>query len=115
MRRHPAAGARSSRHSARRQRSCRSSFTITGAGRRRLSTGRRGERSPSRRASSDRGLVRRYDLDPAVQAVTEARRGLREIQRCAGTQFDPELVGAFAEAWAAGWLGMLVWQEAQAS
>jgi putative nucleotidyltransferase with HDIG domain len=38
-----------------------------------------------------------------------------ELQRCAGTQFDPELVEAFAEAWAEAGLGMLVWQEAQAS
>ena len=38
-----------------------------------------------------------------------------ELQRCAGTQFDPELVEAFAEAWAESGLGVLVWQHAAAS
>jgi putative nucleotidyltransferase with HDIG domain len=38
-----------------------------------------------------------------------------ELQRCAGTQFDPELVKAFAEAWAESGLGVLVWQHAAAS
>jgi putative nucleotidyltransferase with HDIG domain len=40
---------------------------------------------------------------------------MQELERCAGTQFDPELVEAFAEAWAEGELGALVWQEAEAS
>lgn len=40
---------------------------------------------------------------------------LEELARCAGTQFDPELVGAFAEAWPEAGLGVLVWQEAEAS
>jgi putative nucleotidyltransferase with HDIG domain len=40
---------------------------------------------------------------------------LSELERCAGTQFDPELVDAFADAWNDGELGMLVWQEAAAS
>jgi putative nucleotidyltransferase with HDIG domain len=40
---------------------------------------------------------------------------MAELERCAGTQFDPELVEAFAQAWAEAGLGMLVWQEAQAS
>jgi response regulator RpfG family c-di-GMP phosphodiesterase len=34
-----------------------------------------------------------------------------ELERCAGTQFDPELVDAFAEAWAEAGLGALVWQQ----
>jgi hypothetical protein len=38
-----------------------------------------------------------------------------ELERCAGTQFDPELVDAFAEAWAEGELDALVWQHAAAS
>jgi HD-GYP domain-containing protein (c-di-GMP phosphodiesterase class II) len=29
-------------------------------------------------------------------------RALREIERCAGTQFDPELAHAFLEAWHSG-------------
>jgi putative nucleotidyltransferase with HDIG domain len=40
---------------------------------------------------------------------------LAELDRCAGSQFDPELVRAFAAAWAEGELDALVWQEAQAS
>ena len=39
---------------------------------------------------------------------------LEELERCAGTQFDPELVTAFATAWADAGLGVLVWQEAAA-
>ena len=38
-----------------------------------------------------------------------------ELERCAGTQFDPELVDAFAGAWAEGEIDDLVWQEAEAS
>jgi HD-GYP domain-containing protein (c-di-GMP phosphodiesterase class II) len=40
---------------------------------------------------------------------------LDELARCAGTQFDPDLVGAFATAWPDAGLGVLVWQEAEAS
>ena len=39
---------------------------------------------------------------------------LEELERCAGTQFDPELVEAFAAAWAEAGLGVLVWQHAAA-
>jgi len=42
-------------------------------------------------------------------------KALEELERCAGTQFDPELVGAFASAWSEAGLGVLVWQEAEAS
>jgi HD-GYP domain-containing protein (c-di-GMP phosphodiesterase class II) len=38
-----------------------------------------------------------------------------ELERCAGTQFDPDLVDAFAAAWAEGELDALVWQHAAAS
>ena len=40
---------------------------------------------------------------------------LAELERCAGTQFDPELVAAFTAAWAEAGLGVLVWQHAAAS
>jgi putative nucleotidyltransferase with HDIG domain len=38
-----------------------------------------------------------------------------ELERCAGTQFDPDLVDAFAAAWGEGELDALVWQHAAAS
>jgi putative nucleotidyltransferase with HDIG domain len=37
---------------------------------------------------------------------------LEELEHCSGTQFDPELVEAFATAWAEAGLGVLVWQQA---
>jgi putative nucleotidyltransferase with HDIG domain len=40
---------------------------------------------------------------------------LNELERCAGTQFDPELVLVFRAAWNEGELDVLVWQEAAAS
>ena len=40
---------------------------------------------------------------------------LEELQRCAGTHFDPELVTEFAAAWSEGELDMLIWREAAAS
>jgi HD-GYP domain-containing protein (c-di-GMP phosphodiesterase class II) len=40
---------------------------------------------------------------------------LEEIQRCAGSQFDPELVQVFTEAWGEGELDLLVWQETAAA
>jgi len=38
---------------------------------------------------------------PYRRAVT-AERALEEVERCAGTQFDPEIAALFVEAWAAG-------------
>jgi len=41
---------------------------------------------------------------------------LRELERCSGSQFDPQLVSAFAAAWSDGELDALVWHhEARAS
>jgi HD-GYP domain-containing protein (c-di-GMP phosphodiesterase class II) len=37
---------------------------------------------------------------------------LEELHRCAGSQFDPELVGVFAVAWDEGELDALIWQAA---
>ncbi len=36
---------------------------------------------------------------------------LEELERCAGTQFDPELVGVFTVAWGEDELDALVWQD----
>jgi putative nucleotidyltransferase with HDIG domain len=46
------------------------------------------------------------------RAPRGAPDALEELRRCAGTQFDPELVRAFAEAWGEGELDALVWQAA---
>ena len=40
---------------------------------------------------------------------------LEELERCAGSQFDRELVTTFAAAWEEAGLGVLVWQHAEAS
>ena len=45
----------------------------------------------------------------APRQVTEA---LDELHRCAGSQFDPDLIGVFAAAWGEGELDALVWQAA---
>jgi putative nucleotidyltransferase with HDIG domain len=42
--------------------------------------------------TTDRPYRRAYDVD----------RALAEIRRCAGTQFDPRLVGPFVELWGGG-------------
>jgi putative nucleotidyltransferase with HDIG domain len=44
-----------------------------------------------------------------------AQDALSELKRCAGSQFDPELVAVFTDAWGEGELVALVWQEAAAS
>jgi putative nucleotidyltransferase with HDIG domain len=49
------------------------------------------------------------------RAPRGADEALDELERCAGTQFDPELVAEFAVAWAEAGLGVLVWQHAEAS
>jgi putative nucleotidyltransferase with HDIG domain len=46
------------------------------------------------------------------RAPRDASDALDELHRCAGTQFDPDLVVVFAEAWAEGELDLLVWQAA---
>jgi putative nucleotidyltransferase with HDIG domain len=46
------------------------------------------------------------------RAPRDASDALDELRRCAGTQFDPDLVVVFAEAWAEGELDLLVWQAA---
>jgi putative nucleotidyltransferase with HDIG domain len=46
------------------------------------------------------------------RAPKPAPDALDELRRCAGTQFDPALVHAFAEAWGEGELDLLVWEAA---
>jgi HD-GYP domain-containing protein (c-di-GMP phosphodiesterase class II) len=117
MRRHPAAGARMLR-------TLGAPETILplvlhhherwdGAG---YPTGRRGDDIPLE--------ARVLCIADSFDAMTSTRpyratwtpdEALEELERCAGTQFDPELVTAFATAWADAGLGVLVWQEAAAS
>lgn len=117
MRRHPAAGARMLR-------SLGAPETILplvlhhherwdGAG---YPTGRRGDDIPLE--------ARVLCIADSFDAMTSTRpyrtswtpdEALEELERCAGTQFDPDLVSAFAKAWAEAGLGVLVWQEAEAS
>jgi putative nucleotidyltransferase with HDIG domain len=79
-------------------------------------TGRRGDEIPLE--ARVLCIVDSFDAMTSTRPYRKPRRpdeAWDELQRCAGTQFDPELVEAFAEAWAEAGLGMLVWQEAQAS
>ena len=59
-----------------------------------------GEADPARRAHHlRRRRVRRDDVEPPLpRAARRARRRSREVERCAGTQFDPEVVQAFLVA-----------------
>jgi putative nucleotidyltransferase with HDIG domain len=117
MRRHPAAGARMLR-------SLGAPETILplvlhhherwdGAG---YPAGRRGEEIPLE--ARVLCIVDSFDAMTSTRPYRAPRRpdeAWDELQRCAGTQFDPKLVEAFAEAWAESGLGVLVWQHAAAS
>jgi putative nucleotidyltransferase with HDIG domain len=84
-----------------------------------------GEGYPRGRAGSDIPLEARIlTIADSFDAMTSTRPyrapltpddALAELDRCAGSQFDPELVREFAAAWAEGELDALVWHEAQAS
>ena len=79
-------------------------------------TGRRGEEIPLE--ARVLCIVDSFDAMTSTRPYRAPRRldeAWDELQRCAGTQFDPELVAAFAEAWAESGLGVLVWQHAAAS
>jgi putative nucleotidyltransferase with HDIG domain len=114
MRRHPAAGARMLR-------SLGAPETILplvlhhherwdGSG---YPTGRRGDDIPLE--------ARVLCIADSFDAMTSSRpyrttwrtdEALEELERCSGSQFDPELVAAFVAAWAEAGLDLLVWQEA---
>jgi putative nucleotidyltransferase with HDIG domain len=78
--------------------------------------GRAGERIPL-----EARILSVADSFDAMTSIRPYRRrrdandALEELERCAGSQFDPELVGVFADAWGDGDLDALVWQEAIAS
>jgi putative nucleotidyltransferase with HDIG domain len=79
-------------------------------------TGRRGEEIPLE--ARVLCIVDSFDAMTSTRPYRAPRRpddAWDELQRCSGTQFDPELVQAFAEAWAESGLGVLVWQHAAAS
>ena len=40
--------------------------------------------------------------DRPYRPALPAEQAVEEVERCAGTQFDPEVVRAFVEAWEAG-------------
>ena len=59
-----------------------------------------------------------FDAMTSMRPYKTARQvedALDELERCAGSQFDPELVGIFRAAWGEGELDALVWEEAAAS
>ena len=66
-------------------------------------TGTRRLGHPARGAGARRRRrLRRDDVGPAVPACAVEPRAVAELERCAGTQFDPEVVAVFAEAWRQG-------------
>jgi putative nucleotidyltransferase with HDIG domain len=78
--------------------------------------GRKGERIPL--AARILTVADSFDAMTSIRPYRAPRSpdsALDELRRCSGSQFDPELVVAFVEAWAEGELGLLVWQEAAAS
>ena len=63
----------------------------------------RGRGDPDRSAPArGRGRVRRDDVGARVPARSLRRAGARRAQRCAGSQFDPELAETFVEGWRTG-------------
>ena len=56
-----------------------------------------------------------FDAMTSLRPYRTPRQGhdaIEELERCAGSQFDPELVAVFTDAWGEGELVALVWQEA---
>jgi putative nucleotidyltransferase with HDIG domain len=49
------------------------------------------------------------------RAPRQVPDALEELRRCAGSQFDAELVGVFGVVWGEGELDALVWQDAAAA
>jgi putative nucleotidyltransferase with HDIG domain len=79
-------------------------------------TGRKGEEIPLE--ARVLAVADSFDAMTSTRPYRAPRRpdeALKELERCAGSQFDPSLVGAFSAAWAEGELGALVWQEAAVS
>jgi putative nucleotidyltransferase with HDIG domain len=78
--------------------------------------GRAGERIPLE--ARILSVADSFDAMTSIRPYRTPRQvqdALEELERCAGSQFDPELVAVFAEAWGEGELVALVWQEAAAS
>jgi putative nucleotidyltransferase with HDIG domain len=78
--------------------------------------GRAGERIPLE--ARILAIADSFDAMTSTRPYRTPRRvddALAELERCAGTQFDPELVSVFRAAWNEGELDVLVWQEAAAA
>jgi HD-GYP domain-containing protein (c-di-GMP phosphodiesterase class II) len=53
--------------------------------------------------------------DRPYRPALSQERAIAELERCAGTQFDPEVVGVFAEAWRQGAFAAPIHRQAAAS
>ena len=75
--------------------------------------GRAGERIPleARILSVADSFDAMTSLRP-YRTPRQVHDAIEELERCAGSQFDPELVAVFTDAWGEGELVALVWQEA---
>jgi putative nucleotidyltransferase with HDIG domain len=78
--------------------------------------GRAGERIPLE--ARILSVADSFDAMTSIRPYRTPRQvhdAIEELERCAGSQFDPELVAVFTDAWGEGELIALVWQEAAAS
>lgn len=78
--------------------------------------GRAGERIPLE--ARILSVADSFDAMTSIRPYRTPRQvhdAIEELARCAGSQFDPELVAAFTDEWGEGELVALVWQEATAA
>jgi putative nucleotidyltransferase with HDIG domain len=78
--------------------------------------GRAGERIPLE--ARILSVADSFDAMTSIRPYRTPRQvhdAIEELERCAGSQFDPALVAVFTDAWGEGELVALVWQEATAA